>query len=65
MKVERKKVELLMVRNSIDSQKQLSEESGVSQQTICCILKGRNCKPVIARKISAALKCDVEEIVST
>ncbi|WP_418750614.1 helix-turn-helix domain-containing protein [Frisingicoccus sp.] len=63
MKVSRQKVDVLMARKSIESQKKLSEKSGVSRQSISYILNGRSCQPFVAAKIANALGVDVTEIL--
>ncbi len=46
------------------SQRGLAEKSGVSRQTLSNLVNGKRVSPIVAGKISAALGCDVTEIVT-
>lgn len=41
----------------------LSQESGVSRQTLSMVKAGKRCKVDIAIKIAKALDCDVKELL--
>ena len=43
--------------------KKLAELSGVSRQTISCIISGKSCTPQVAYKIAMALEQELSQIV--
>ena len=43
--------------------KKLAELSGVSRQTISCIISGKSCTPQVAYKIATALDQELSQIV--
>lgn len=43
--------------------KKLAELSGVSRQTISCIISGKSCTPQVAYKIATALDQGLSQIV--
>lgn len=55
------KVQILMAERKLTIKK-LAETSGVSRQTISCIISGKGCSPQVAYKIAEALAVDLEQI---
>lgn len=62
MKINALKVQILMGERGLTI-KRLAELSGVSRQTISCILSGKGCTPQVAYKIATALEQELCEIV--
>lgn len=62
MKINALKVQILMGEKGLTI-KRLAELSGVSRQTISCIISGKGCTPQVAYKIATALEQKLEEIV--
>lgn len=62
MKINALKVQILMGERGLTI-KRLAELSGVSRQTISCIISGKGCTPQVAYKIATALEQELEEIV--
>ena len=62
MKINVLKVQILMGEKRMTI-KRLAELSGVSRQTISCIISGKGCTPQVAYKIATALDQEFEEIV--
>ena len=56
------KVQILMGEKGLTIKK-LAELSGVSRQTISCIMSGKGCTPRVAYKIATALEQELHEIV--
>lgn len=62
MRLNRTKVSLLMAKSLI-SQASLATKAGISRQTMSAVMNGRNCRPELLGKISAALGVEPEEII--
>lgn len=62
MKINVLKVQILMGEKGMTI-KRLAELSGVSRQTISCIISGKGCTPQVANKLAVALDQELEEIV--
>lgn len=62
MKINALKVQILMGERGLTIKK-LAELSGVSRQTISCIMSGKGCTPQVAYKIATALEQELHEIV--
>lgn len=62
MKINVLKVQIMMGEQGL-SIKKLAELSGVSRQTISCIISGKGCSLGVAYKIAAALGTELEKIV--
>lgn len=62
MKLDEKKVFLRMAHLCIN-QKKLAERAGVSRQTICTVINGRNCPPELLGKIARALEVEPEKLI--
>ena len=62
MKINALKAQILMGERGLTI-KRLAELSGVSRQTISCIISGKGCTPQVAYKIATALGQELEEIV--
>ena len=62
MKINVLKVQILMGEKRMTI-KRLAELSGVSRQTISCIISGKGCTPQVAYKIATALEQELYEIV--
>lgn len=62
MRIDRAKLAAELAKRSW-SQKKLSEESGVSRQTICYIKCGKNCSDEIGQKLAVALGMDVTDLL--
>ena len=57
-------VKIRMARFGL-SQRGLAEKSGVSRVTLSYMMNGKRVSPVVAGKISAALDCDISEIIDS
>lgn len=62
MKINALKVQILMGEKGLTIKK-LAELSGVSRQTISCIISGKGCTPQVAYKLATALEQELHEIV--
>ena len=62
MKLNVLKIQILMAEKEL-SIKRLAEVSGVSRQTISCIISGKGCSVMVAYKIAKALGLELEELV--
>lgn len=62
LKVDKTKVQLKMAKMGFN-QLQLAEHTGVSRQTISCIMNGRECRPELFGRIAKALKTEPEDII--
>ena len=62
MKINALKVQILMGERGLTI-KRLAELSGVSRQTISCIMSGKGCTPQVEYKIATALEQELYEIV--
>ena len=62
MKINVFKMQILMGERGLTIKK-LAELSGVSRQTISCIISGKNCTPQVAYKIAMALEQELSQIV--
>lgn len=62
MKINVFKMQILMGERGLTIKK-LAELSGVSSQTISCIISGKGCTPQVAYKIATALDQELSQIV--
>lgn len=62
MKINTHKINVLLANKGL-TQTALAEQTGISRQSICTILKRGTCYPVSAGKIARALGVDVEELL--
>lgn len=62
MKINIFKMQILMGERGLTIKK-LAELSGVSRQTISCIISGKSCTPQVAYKIATALDQELSQIV--
>lgn len=62
MRLNRTKISLLMAKLLI-SQASLAAKAGISRQTMSAVMNGRNCRPELLGKISAALGVEPDEII--
>ena len=62
MKINVFKMQILMGERGLTIKK-LAELSGVSRQTISCIILGKSCTPQVAYKIATALDQELSQIV--
>lgn len=62
MRIDVLKVQVLMGEKGLTIKK-LAELSGVSRQTISCIISGKGCTPQSAYKLAAALGQELQQIV--
>ena len=62
MRIDRTKLAAELARRSW-TQKKLSEESGVSRQTICYIKCGKNCTDEVGEKLAAAFGVEVTDLL--
>lgn len=62
MKINVFKMQILMGERGLTINK-LAELSGVSRQTISCIISGKGCTPQVAYKIATALDQELSQIV--
>ena len=62
MKINVFKMQILMGEKGLTIKK-LAELSGVSRQTISCIISGKSCTPQVAYKIATALDQELSQIV--
>ena len=62
MKINVFKMQILMGERGLTIKK-LAELSGVSRQTISCIMSGKGCTPQVAYKIAKALDQELCEII--
>ena len=62
MKINVFKMQILMGERGLTIKK-LAELSGVSTQTISCIISGKGCTPQVAYKIATALDQELSQIV--
>ena len=62
MKINVLKVQIMMGERGLTIKK-LAELSGVSRQTISCIISGKGCTPQVAYKIAIALEQELSQIV--
>lgn len=65
MKINVFKMQILMGERGLTIKKlaELAELSGVSRQTISCIISGKGCTPHVAYKIATALDQELSQIV--
>ena len=62
MRIDRKKLVIQMLEKEMTTVA-LSEKSGVSRQTLCCIRNGKRCSDVTGYKIAHALGVDVKDLI--
>lgn len=62
MRLNRKKVQLLMAELEINQQT-LALKAGISRQTISAVMNGRNCRPELLGRIAKALEVEPEDII--
>lgn len=62
MKLNVLKIQIMMAEKGMTIKK-LAEVSGVSRQTISCIISGKGCSLKVAYKIAKALGLELEEII--
>ena len=62
MKINVFKMQILMGEKGLTIKK-MAELSGVSRQTISCIISGKSCTPQVAYKIATALDQELSQIV--
>lgn len=62
MRLDRKKIQLLMAELEINQQT-LALRSGASRQTISAVMNGRSCRPELLGRIAKALEVKPEEII--
>ena len=62
MRINRIKLALLMLEKEMTTTK-LSEECGVSRQTLCYIRNGKSCADVTGLKIANALGVEVTDLL--
>jgi lambda repressor-like predicted transcriptional regulator len=63
VRIDKRKLELAMARKQM-SYKQLTVESGLSRETVCCNAGKRNLYPSTIGRIAAVLGVDVTEIIA-
>ena len=62
MKLNVLKIQILIAEKELTIKK-LADISGVSRQTISCIISGKGCSLMVAYKIAKALGLELEELV--
>lgn len=62
LQIDTQEMKIRMARLGL-SQRGLAEKSGVSRPTLSYLMNGKRVSPAVAGRISAALGCDVTEIV--
>lgn len=62
MRLDRKKIQLLMAELEINQQT-LALKAEISRQTISAVMNGRNCRPELLGRIAKALEAKPEDII--